>query len=98
MFPWACDKLIEPIFSADALTLVALTVVDHILSQRLSVLPKLYVLLTSGIISLAISALSVMLSVSASPNVMLPLAVILPVACKLPVTLGGGITIEKGQP
>ena len=28
-----------------------------------------------------------MLSVSASPNVMLPLAVILPVACKLPVTL-----------
>ena len=48
--------------------------------------PKLYVLLAFGIILLAISALKSILSVSASPNTMLPSALIFPVACKLPDT------------
>ena len=49
-------------------------------------LPKLYVLVASGIMFEFISALNVMLSVSASPIVMLPSDVILPVATILPVT------------
>ena len=40
-----------------------------------------------GIISLAISALIKILSVSESPIVILPSALIFPVACKLPVTV-----------
>ena len=48
--------------------------------------PKLYVPLAFGIISLAISALKSILSVSASPNIILPSALIFPVACKFPVT------------
>ena len=43
--------------------------------------------LASGIISLAISALNVTLSVSASPIVILPSAVIVPVAYTFPYTL-----------
>ena len=56
-------------------------------AQRLSVVPSLYSLSKSGIISLATSALKSMLSVSASPSCMLPSAVILPVACILPFTV-----------
>ena len=79
-------KLTFPTFNVVELISVAVTVVAQTLSHRFAVLPKLYVLFASGITSLAISALIVMLSVFASPNVMLPFAEIFPVACKLPVT------------
>ena len=52
-----------------------------------AILPKLYVISISGIMSLLTSPLSIKLSSFASPIIIFPLAVILPVACKLPVTL-----------
>jgi hypothetical protein len=48
--------------------------------------PKLYVAVVAGIKSLAIAAMKLMLSVLASPIVMLPPIVKLPVTSKLPVT------------
>ena len=48
--------------------------------------PRAYVSVISGIISDAISALNVTLSVSASPIVILPSAVMLPVALISPYT------------
>ena len=66
------------------------SVVDTLLIQELchllATVPKLYVLVTSGIKSLAISALIVIESVSSSPSVILPSAVIFPVTCTLPST------------
>ena len=48
--------------------------------------PKLYVLGASGTMLLVKSALKSTLSVSLSPNVIVPSQVIFPVACKSPLT------------
>ena len=57
-------------------------------------LPKLYVSVASGIISLAISPLNVIVSVSASPNIISPSALMLPVECfLLRLSLGFTLTV-----
>ena len=65
----------------------------HSFPPVLGLLPKLYVFVTSGIILLATSALNIILSVLASPNVMFPSAVIVPVACKFPLMRVSAFTI-----
>jgi hypothetical protein len=86
MLPWrnaisTPSTVIESVVTVPAKKFCVLTS-----DQYLVALPKLYVLVASGIIFEFISALNVTLSVSASPSVMLPSAVILPVATMLPVT------------
>ena len=60
--------------------LLALKFLTYTSFQRLVALPKLYVFVASGIMSLAISPLNVIVSVSASPNIISPSALIFPVA------------------
>ena len=67
-----------------AFTIAVVTVSAKILAQRTVLLPILYVLSAFGIRWLVKSALIVMLSVSASPTVMLPPSVMLPVTVILP--------------
>jgi hypothetical protein len=87
MFPWRNARSTPSTVSAVVVTVPAKKFCVLTSAQFLATLPKVNVSLISGIIFEFTSALNTILSVSASPIVMLPSAVILPVATMLPVTL-----------
>ena len=90
MLPCFNVRSIPATVSADELTApntALLTQISaHCFPPAVGSVPKLYVFVASGTMSLAISPFKTILSVSSSPSVMSPSAVMLPVACKLPVT------------
>ena len=85
--PGVLIKSIAPKSRSFVVSVFVVTLAKLPVAQRLDDVPILYVLSTSGIISLAISALIKMLSVSSLPIVILPSALIFPVACRLPLTV-----------
>ena len=77
--------IFDVMFISPILPVVPTTSLIYALFHLFVAEPKLYVLVVSGIILLATSALNVTLSVSASPTLILPDAVIFPVACNITV-------------